>query len=82
MNMNVAYMQAVAGTDGVAWQSQEGPFVTPPTAPYERSVTSAFGLEPTNGSDSDKILGIDRRIVIVGGIGLAAGVALILFLKR
>lgn len=82
MNMNVNYAQAVAGLGSVAWSHQSGPYVTPPTAPYERSVTSAFGLEPTNGSDSDKILGIDRRLVIVGGIGLAAGVALILFFKR
>jgi hypothetical protein len=76
MNMNVNYAQSVAGTDSVAWSHQSGPYVTPPTAPYERSVSSAFG------EDNDKILGMDRRIVIVGGIGLAAGVALILFFKK
>lgn len=80
--MNVNYAQAVAGLGSVAWSHQSGPYVTPPTAPYERSVTSAFGLEPNGKSDDDKIFGIDRRIVTIGAIGLAAGTALIFFLNK
>ena len=75
--MNVNYAQAVAGIDSVAWSHQSGPYVTPPTAPYERSVSSAFGNEPVDA----EIWGIDRRLVISGAV-LAAGVALILFFKK
>lgn len=60
------YMQSVAGLGGsAAWPAQSGPYVTRPTASYERSASSAFGVDapPEKRGVSNKTVAIAGSVV-------------------
>jgi len=73
------YMQSVAGLDGsAAWSAQSGPYVTRPTASYERSVSSAFGVDVS--APPEKHGSLNKNVIIVAA--LVVGVASFFYFRK